>query len=89
MKCIHSVLMNYLNFKLKKALLTKAIHKTQVYLVFGCLLFWNVIAAQGVAINTSGALADGSAMLDISSSSKGMLMPRMSSAERNAIHLLP
>jgi hypothetical protein len=35
--------------------------------------------AQGVAVNTSGAAADSSAMLDISSSTKGVLIPRVTS----------
>jgi hypothetical protein len=35
--------------------------------------------AQGIAINTSGAAADSSAMLDISSSTKGVLIPRVTS----------
>ncbi len=42
---------------------------------------------QGMALNTSGTRADTSAMLDISSSSKGMLMPRMNQSSRNGIHL--
>ncbi len=39
----------------------------------------------GVGINTTGAAADASAMLDVSSTSSGMLVPRMSTAQRNAI----
>jgi trimeric autotransporter adhesin len=38
--------------------------------------------SQNVAINNTGATPDASAMLDISSSNKGVLVPRMSSAER-------
>ncbi len=41
--------------------------------------------SQGVAINTSGAAAHASAMLDVSSTSSGMLAPRMSAAQRSAI----
>ena len=40
---------------------------------------------QGVSLNAVGAPADGSAMLDISSTSKGVLIPRMQTAERTAI----
>jgi N-acetylneuraminic acid mutarotase len=38
-----------------------------------------------VAINTTGAVPNGSAMLDIESSSKGLLIPRMKTSERLAI----
>lgn len=38
-----------------------------------------------VAINSTGAAADSSAMLDLSSTSMGTLFPRMSTTERNAI----
>lgn len=40
-----------------------------------------------VAINTDGSEPDGAAMLDIKSTEKGILIPRMTSAERNAIGL--
>ncbi|HEX5151073.1 MAG TPA: hypothetical protein VFW07_06470 [Parafilimonas sp.] len=39
----------------------------------------------GVAINTSGASANTSAMLDVSSTTAGMLVPRMTSAQKNSI----
>lgn len=41
--------------------------------------------AQSFAINTTGATADNSAILDITSTSKGVLVPRVSTAQRNAI----
>ncbi len=41
--------------------------------------------AQGIAVNTDGSSADGSAMLDVKSATKGMLAPRMIAAQRNAI----
>lgn len=41
--------------------------------------------AQSVAINTTGAAANTSAILDISSTSKGVLVPRMTKAQKNAI----
>jgi len=44
-----------------------------------------VNAQSGVAVNTTGAAADPSAMLDVSSSDKGVLIPRMTEAERTAI----
>ena len=41
--------------------------------------------AQGVSLNNTGATADQSAMMDISSTTKGFLFPRMTEAEKNAI----
>ncbi len=41
--------------------------------------------SQGVAINTDGSSANSSAMLDIKSTDRGMLIPRMTQAERNGI----
>ncbi len=42
-------------------------------------------SAQSVAINTDGSLPSSSAMLDVKSSSKGILIPRTSSSSRLAI----
>jgi hypothetical protein len=41
--------------------------------------------AQSLAVNTSGAAADASAMVDITSTTKGLLIPRMLQAERDLI----
>lgn len=41
--------------------------------------------SQSFSINTDGSIADTSAMLDVKSTSKGVLIPRMTKAERNAI----
>src|SRR5437773_1228996 len=51
------------------------------------LLFINAnkLYSQSVAINTDGTLAHSSAMLDIKTTSKGLLIPRMSSSQRTAI----
>ena len=43
------------------------------------------LKCQGVAINTTGANADPSAMLDISSSVAGILIPRMLESQKNSI----
>lgn len=40
---------------------------------------------QGVSINNTGAAPDGSAMLDITSTDKGVLLPRVTTAQRTAI----
>ncbi len=41
--------------------------------------------AQSVGINNTGATAQPSAMLDVSSTNKGLLVPRMTNAQRDAI----
>ncbi len=43
--------------------------------------------SQNVGINATGALPDSSAMLDVSSTTKGFLPPRMTLAQRNLISL--
>ncbi len=45
----------------------------------------NMGHAQSLAINTTGAAANTSAILDVSSNSKGVLVPRMTKAQKNAI----
>ena len=44
------------------------------------------VFSQGAAINTTGSAADASAVLDISSTNAGMLIPRMTKTLRNAIN---
>ena len=44
------------------------------------LTFFIAAAQPGVAINSNGAAPAPTALLDISSSSKGLLIPRMNSA---------
>ncbi len=41
--------------------------------------------AQGMAVNSSGAASDNSAMLDVSSTTQGILIPRMTATQRTAI----
>ena len=45
----------------------------------------SVLLSQGVGINTSGANPNAAAILDIASTNRGMLTPRMTQAQRNAI----
>ena len=49
------------------------------------LLFCGIAAGAQVAVNTDGSIPDNSAMLDVKSTTKGMLVPRMTAAQRNAI----
>ncbi len=49
------------------------------------ILIVGFIYGQSVAINNSGALADQSAILDVQTNTKGILIPRMSYIERLAI----
>jgi hypothetical protein len=48
-------------------------------------LYSTLVFSQNVAINNTGSSADNSAMLDVQSTDKGLLIPRMTSAERSAI----
>ncbi|HEY8897609.1 MAG TPA: tail fiber domain-containing protein [Niastella sp.] len=50
-----------------------------------CHFILNAASAQSVAINTDGSTADASAILDVKSTSKGMLIPRMTTAQRTGI----
>lgn len=49
------------------------------------IFFSQVIMSQNVGINSDGSTPDASAMLDVSSAGKGLLMPRMSKAQRDGI----
>ena len=49
------------------------------------ILFAGLHAAAQVAVNTDGSAPDNSAMLDVKSTTKGMLVPRMTAAQRDAI----
>ena len=63
-------------------------HKLTLVVLFILMMFFsfNKSSAQGgAAINTTGNPADPSAMLDISSTTKGILIPRMTEAQRLAI----
>jgi len=50
-----------------------------------CLIGISASSSAQVAINASGNPPDGSAMLDITSTDRGILIPRMTEAQRNAI----
>ena len=54
--------------------------------LFVCFCFFaHHTFAQSVAINADGASADASAILDVKSTTKGMLIPRMTTAQRMAM----
>ena len=47
--------------------------------------FTTICFAQNIAINNDGFAPDASAMLDVQSTSKGLLLPRMTAAQRSTI----
>jgi len=49
------------------------------------LFFCRSSQAQGLAVNTTGAAADSSAIFDANSTTKGILIPRVTNAQMNAI----
>ena len=55
------------------------------FLFYFLIVFSSVSFAQNVAINATGAAPVASAMLDITSTTSGLLIPRMSSVQRVAI----
>lgn len=59
----------------------------QVLKITACILFllWNNDTNAQVAINQDGSNPDASAILDVKSTNKGVLIPRMTTAQRNAI----
>lgn len=57
----------------------------KLILISAYLLFVAVLNAQNVAINDDGSLPHPSAMLDIKSNNKGLLVPRMTIAQRDGI----
>lgn len=61
-------------------------NKKVLILVIGLMCtFLQSIVAQNVSINDDGSAPDNSAMLDVSSTTQGALLPRMTEAQRNLI----
>lgn len=54
---------------------------------FAIFLLLSKSNAQSVAVNSNAANADASAILDISSKQKGLLIPRLSTQERNLVSM--
>jgi hypothetical protein len=65
----------------------KKYNMKKLFLVLSFLI--QIVAAevfgQNIGINATGALPDPSSMLDVSSSNSGLLIPRMTTVQRNAI----
>jgi len=59
--------------------------KTTTLLLLVFFIFTDQLHAQSFAINTNGAAANTSAMLDVTSINKGVLIPRLTTAQRIAI----
>ncbi|MCC5924131.1 MAG: hypothetical protein JJT77_10115 [Crocinitomicaceae bacterium] len=58
----------------------------RIFIIFTItLLGLSIALSQGIAINDDGDLPHSSAALDVSSTNRGMLIPRMSEANRDAI----
>ncbi len=74
--------MKYCDF-LAESFINKAIKR--LILLVSLLILAMDASAQGLAINTDGSNPDNSAMLDVKSSSKGFLPPRMTQQQRNDI----
>jgi len=61
-----------------------------LYINIGLILLFipaSVLIGQGIAVNQTGANADPSAILDINAQHKGLLIPRLTTTERNNITL--
>ena len=56
-----------------------------VVTILAFLIVTVLVNAQSVGINNDGSLPSASAILDVKSTTKGMLIPRMTMAQRNAI----
>lgn len=68
---------------MKKIVLVAAI--LRIMLAIAIISLATAVNGQSVALNTNGASADASAMLDVSSTSKGFLPPRMTTIQRTGI----
>ena len=82
-----TIFINNFNFETMKKITqtrVKTRHTLSIALMAITMLASMALTAQ-VAVTTDGSSADGSAMLDVKSSDKGFLPPRMTTAERDAI----
>jgi hypothetical protein len=58
--------------------------KLKFHILFTCIMLASALSAQ-VGISTDNSIPDASSILDIKSTQKGVLIPRMTTAERDAI----
>jgi C1q domain len=58
-----------------------------IFIFFIVFVFTNcgITFSQGLSVNATGSIANPSSMLDVSSTTKGVLVPRMTTAQMNAI----
>jgi hypothetical protein len=56
-----------------------------LFTIFLNVIFMTITFSQNVAINETGASGHPSSLLDVSSTNKGVLLPRLTTAQRNAI----
>ncbi|MBK7433496.1 MAG: hypothetical protein IPI66_05985 [Chitinophagaceae bacterium] len=56
-----------------------------ITMAIACVVITIQAGAQSLAVNTDGSTANASALLDVKSTAKGVLIPRMSKAQKNAI----
>ena len=56
-----------------------------ILLIFCCVLMYNLQGVAQVAINNDGSSPNASAQLDVKSTTKGILVPRMTAAQRGNI----
>jgi hypothetical protein len=82
-------MLSYINFiqkKFNKKLKLKIMKKITFFILIAFLIGISAnVNSQGVAINNTGNPPDASAMLDVTSTSKGMLIPRMTQTQRGEI----
>jgi hypothetical protein len=60
-------------------------YKVKMFACIGMMLIGYIVKGQNISINESGIQPDPSAMLDISDTARGVLIPRLSKTQRDAI----
>jgi hypothetical protein len=61
--------------------------KLKLIFIISLIVIQATVFAQSVSINEDGSSSDNSAMLDVKSITKGVLIPRMTTVQRNAVGL--
>src|SRR6187200_560442 len=57
----------------------------KLLILIQCFFLHHIVIAQGIALNETGTTPHGSAMLDVQSTAKGVLFPRMMVGQRTGI----